>query len=114
MADDCLFCEMASGAMNVPMLHEDGSVFVIRDISPRAPVHLLVIPKRHIEDARDISGADGSVLASMLMAARSCAEAEGIAESGYRLAFNAGDDAGMTVHHLHMHVLGGRGLGPEG
>lgn len=114
MADDCLFCKMASGAMDVPKLHEDDAVFVIRDINPRAPTHLLAIPKRHIADARHIAAGDGDTLARLIMAARACAEAEGILESGYRLAFNVGDDAGMTIDHLHMHVLGGRALGPEG
>ena len=114
MAGDCLFCQMASGQIDVPRLHEDDAVFVIRDINPRAPTHLLVIPKRHIADAREVAESDGPTLARMVTAARACAEAEGLLDSGYRLTFNVGDDAGMTIHHLHMHVLGGRALGPEG
>ncbi len=114
MAEDCLFCTMASGAMPVPKVWEDDQVFVIRDIAPRAPVHLLVIPRQHIANAQHVTAEHGPVLAQMLAAATAAARAEGIAESGYRLAFNVLGDAGMTVWHLHMHVLGGRRLGPEG
>lgn len=114
MPDDCLFCRMASGAMDVPKVHDDNLVFAIRDINPRAPVHVLVIPKQHVADAREISDAHGETLARMLTVAATVAEAEGVRERGYRLAFNVGDDAGMTIHHLHMHVVGGRQLGPEG
>jgi histidine triad (HIT) family protein len=114
MPDDCLFCKMASGAMEVEKLHDDDLVFAIRDINPRAPVHVLVIPKRHIDDARAINEDDGRALGGMFAAAARVAEAEGIAGRGYRLTFNVGDDAGMTIHHLHMHVVGGRTLGPEG
>ena len=114
MPDDCLFCKMASGAMDVPKLHDDDLVFAIRDINPRAPVHVLIVPKQHIADARDLSAVHGDVLARMFRVARVAAEGEGVLESGYRVAFNIGDDAGMTIHHLHMHLLGGRPLGPEG
>jgi histidine triad (HIT) family protein len=114
MNDDCLFCKMASGAMEVPKLHDDDLVLAIRDINPRAPVHLLIIPKRHVADARSTDDALGPALARMLRVAADLAKSEGVAESGYRLAFNVGDDAGMTIHHLHMHLVGGRPLGPEG
>jgi histidine triad (HIT) family protein len=105
---------MASGAMDVPKLHDDDLVFAIRDINPRAPVHVLVIPKHHIADARAAAPEHGPQLARMLSVARSLAERDGLLERGYRLAFNVGDDAGMTIHHLHMHLVGGRTLGPEG
>lgn len=114
MDEHCLFCRMASGAMPVDKLHEDDRVFAIRDINPRAPKHLLVIPKRHIPDARVVRDDDGPDIARMFVVAAKVAEAEGIARSGYRIAFNVGEDAGMTIPHLHMHVLGGRHLGPEG
>lgn len=114
MSDDCLFCRMASGAMDVPTLHDDDLVFAIRDINPRAPVHVLIIPKEHIPDAREVGNDHGAVLARMLTVGRSLAEADGLLKRGYRLAFNVGDDAGMTVHHLHMHLVGGRQLGAEG
>jgi histidine triad (HIT) family protein len=114
MPDDCLFCRMASGAMDVPKLHDDEMVFAIRDINPRAPVHVLVIPKQHIGDARELTAVHGDVLARMLRVARLAAENEGLLKRGYRLAFNVGEDAGMTIDHLHMHLLGGRHLGAEG
>ena len=114
MPDDCPFCKMASGAMDVPKLHDDDLVFAVRDINPRAPVHVLIVPKQHIADARELTAVHGDVLARMFRVARLAAEAEGVRESGYRLAFNVGEDAGMTIHHLHMHLLGGRALGVEG
>jgi histidine triad (HIT) family protein len=114
MADDCLFCKMASGAVDVPKLHDDALVFAIRDINPRAPIHLLIIPKQHIADARAVEDAHGPALARMLTVGRRLAEADGLLKRGYRLAFNVGEDAGMTVHHLHMHLIGGRQLGAEG
>ena len=114
MPDDCLFCKMASGALDVPKLHDDDLVFAIRDINPRAPVHVLIIPKTHISDARAVSDTHGAALARMVTVARDLAESEGVLASGYRLAFNVGDDAGMTIHHLHMHLIGGRPLGAEG
>ena len=114
MPDDCLFCRMASGAINVPKLHDDDLVFAIRDINPRAPVHVLIIPKEHIADARVVGEAHGAALARMVTVGRQLAEAEGLLKRGYRLAFNVGEDAGMTIHHLHLHLIGGRQLGAEG
>jgi histidine triad (HIT) family protein len=114
MPEDCLFCRMVSGVIDVSKLHDDDLVFAIRDINPRARVHVLVIPKEHIADGREVEEPHGRTLARMMAVARSVAEAEGVLTSGYRLAFNVGDDAGMTIHHLHMHLLGGRTLGPEG
>jgi histidine triad (HIT) family protein len=114
MAEDCLFCKMASGEMSVTKLHDDDAVFAIRDINPRAPVHILIIPKRHIPDARAVGGADGELLARMFAVGAQLADAEGIANRGYRLAFNVGEEAGMTIPHLHMHLVGGRFLGAEG
>lgn len=114
MVDDCLFCNMASGAMAVTKLYDDELIFAIRDINPRAPVHVLIIPKRHIADAAAVREDDGGLLARMFETATRLAESEGIAKRGYRLAFNVGEEAGMTVPHLHMHLVGGRYLGAEG
>ena len=112
--DDCLLCRMASGAMPVPMLHDDELIFAIRDINPRAPVHLLIIPKEHIADAAGVGDAHAPAVARMFAVAADLARSEGLASRGYRLAFNIGEDAGMTIPHLHMHLLGGRHLGAEG
>lgn len=114
MIADCLFCRMASGALAVPKLYEDELIFVIRDIQPRAPVHLLAVPKTHIANAQHIQPEHGPTLAALYHAAHVAARTEGIYDSGYRCAFNVLGDAGMTIHHLHLHVLGGRALGPEG
>ena len=113
--EDCLFCKMATGAIPVDKLHDDELVFALRDIQPRAPVHLLIIPRQHVaSSARELSEAHGALLGRMFGVASSLAASQGLAERGYRLAFNVGPDAGMTVHHLHLHLLGGRQLGPEG
>jgi histidine triad (HIT) family protein len=114
MSEACLFCRMASGELDVPKLHDDDRVFAIRDINPRAPVHVLVIPKRHIADAREAGDAHGEMLGRMIAVAAEIARGEGLDRRGYRLAFNVGEDAGMTIPHLHMHLIGGRHLGAEG
>lgn len=111
---DCLFCKMVEGDIPTDPLYDDDLVFAIRDINPRAPVHFMVIPKEHIPTAREIKGEHGPLLARLFTTAVQVAKEEGIGESGYRLAFNVGDDAGMTIRHLHLHCLGGRRLGPEG
>ncbi|HEY5475712.1 MAG TPA: histidine triad nucleotide-binding protein [Tepidiformaceae bacterium] len=111
---DCLFCKMAAGEIPVPQVAENEHAFAIRDISPRAPVHVLVIPKQHVAWAPDLGAAHGEMLAGMFGLATEVARVEGVTDSGYRLAFNVGENAGMTIFHLHMHLLGGRLLGPEG
>jgi histidine triad (HIT) family protein len=111
---DCLFCNMAQGKMDVEKLYEDDLVFSIRDIHPRAPVHVMVIPKEHIGSALDLTDGHGALLGRLFAAAVEVARGEGLDERGYRLAFNVGDHAGMTIPHLHLHMLGGRPLGPEG
>ena len=111
---DCLFCNMAQGNMQVEKLDEDALFSSIRDIPPRAPVHIMVIPKQHIASALDLADEHGSLLGRLFAAAARVAREEGLDERGYRLAFNVGDNAGMTIPHLHLHMLGGRRLGPEG
>ena len=111
---ECLFCDMGSGKTPVDKLHDDDRVFAIRDIHPRAPVHFMVIPKEHIPSAVDIGQEHGSLLAHMIQVANRVAQSEGTAEKGYRLALNVGEYGGQTIYHIHMHVLGGRRLGPEG
>jgi len=111
---ECLFCRMASGAMDVPKVAENETAFAIRDINPRAPVHTLVIPREHVATAADLNPGHGPLLAGLFTLAAEVAGIEGVRGSGYRLAFNVGDAAGMTISHLHLHVVGGRRLGPEG
>lgn len=114
LQEDCLFCKMMSGQMKADALYDDDEVFVIRDINPRAPVHLLVIPKEHIPDARHVGREHGPTLARMMQVSHEMAQKERVDHRGYRLALNVGDDAGMTISHLHMHLVGGRRLGAEG
>jgi len=105
---------MAQGKVPVEKLYEDELVFSIRDIHPRAPVHFMVIPKEHIPTAQEITENHGSLLARMVTVANMVARQEGIADSGYRLVVNVREYGGQAIYHLHMHVLGGRRLGPEG
>jgi len=111
---ECLFCKMHAGEVPVTKVAENEHAFAIRDINPRAPIHILIIPKQHIDDARSIDWGHAEILAGMFVLAKEVARSEGLAERGYRLAFNVGPDAGMTISHLHLHLLGGRRLGPEG
>ena len=112
--EDCLFCGMAAGRISVEKLYDQNGVFAIRDIHPRAPVHVLVISYEHIAMVSDLAVDHGPLLAQMCLAANEVARQEGVAESGYRCAFNVGRAAGQTIYHIHMHVLGGHTLGPEG
>jgi len=110
-ATDCLFCRILAGDVPAEEVHATEGTFAFRDINPQAPTHVLVIPRRHITSAHTVDAGDGAVLAEMLAAAREIARREGIDEAGYRLVFNVGDDAGNTVPHLHLHLIGGRRLG---
>jgi histidine triad (HIT) family protein len=105
---DCIFCAIAAGEGNAKYAHRDDSVVAIEDINPAAPVHVLVIPKQHIEDARGVT--DSELLSAMFRIAHQVADERGVSESGYRLVFNTGRDAGQSVNHVHLHVLGGRSM----
>jgi histidine triad (HIT) family protein len=111
VADDCLFCRIVDGAVPAEVVREDEETLAFRDISPQAPVHVLVIPRRLLTSAATLEPADGELLAALFGAARAVAEQEGVLASGYRLVCNVGDDAQNSVAHLHVHVLGGRRLG---
>ncbi len=106
----CLFCRIVAGEIPSDVVHRTERVVAFRDVNPQAPVHVLVVPRRHIDDAGALGPDDAEVLAHMFVAARQVAEAEGIAERGYRLLFNVGEDASNSVPHLHLHVVGGRRL----
>ncbi len=110
---DCLFCRIVAGEVPATVVHDDEHTLAFGDINPQAPLHVLVIPKRHIENAAAVTAADGEVLAAMVETAREVAEAEGFGgpDRGYRLVFNVGPDALNSVPHLHLHVLGGRTFG---
>lgn len=107
MPADCLFCRMASGEIPVEKIHEDDLVFAIRDINPQAPTHVLLIPVRHVQSAADVTEADGPLLARLFSVAAAIAKRDGL-DGGWRLVSNVGPDAGQSVPHLHVHLLGGR------
>ena len=107
---DCLFCKVASGEIPATLVHEDERVVAFRDISPQAPVHILVIPREHVASLDDASDDQAGLLGDMLIVARDLARSEGIAEDGYRTVLNVGADGGQTVHHIHLHLIGGRAL----
>lgn len=110
-ASDCLFCSILAGDIPAAVVHETENTVAFRDISPQAPTHVLVIPRRHLPTAAEVAVADPALLAEMFAAAQSVADGEGVAASGYRLVFNTGPDAQQTVLHAHLHVLGGRPFG---
>jgi len=110
-ASDCLFCKIGAGEIPADVVHASDRVVAFRDVNPKAPTHILIIPKDHIASAEAITDKDGDVLAEMFQAAAHLARSEGIERSGWRLVTNVGPDAGQSVPHLHLHLLGGRGLG---
>lgn len=110
MEQSCIFCKIAAGEVPGDFVYRDDQVIVIRDIAPKAPVHLLVIPIGHVEALTDLGPDDRAMLGAVLHAGQECARREGIAEGGYRLVINQGPNARQEVPHLHMHVLGGARL----
>jgi histidine triad (HIT) family protein len=106
----CPFCGIAAGDIPATVVHETARTLAFRDLNPVAPTHVLVIPRDHFADVAELSAADPGYLAEVLAAAVDVARQEGLT-GGYRLVTNTGDDAGQSVHHLHVHVLGGRSLG---
>ena len=114
MAQDCLFCGIAQGAVPSDILYRDEDCFVIRDLNPRAPVHLLIVPLRHVVELTQVAEANEPLVGHLFTVAGAMAKKEGVAQDGYRLAINQGDNAGQTILHLHLHLLGGRPMGPEG
>lgn len=107
----CLFCRIVSGEVRAAHVHEDDDLLAFEDLNPQAPMHVLVIPKRHIATLNDLAGGDDNVVGAMVRCAASIAKARGFDARGYRTVFNCNGDAGQSVFHLHLHVLGGRVLG---
>jgi histidine triad (HIT) family protein len=110
MASDCLFCKIVRGEIPADRVHEDDLTLAFRDIHPKAPTHILVIPKAHIASAAELRDEHGPVLGRMFAVVAAQARAEGLDENGYRVVTNVGEDAGQSVPHLHLHLLGGRAL----
>ena len=107
---DCLFCGIAAGEIPADIVYRDESVLAFRDIAPQAPVHLLIIPRKHIGSVTDLEEEDGATIGHAMTAARRLAAENGVAESGFRIVVNSGPDARQSVHHIHLHLLGGRSM----
>jgi histidine triad (HIT) family protein len=108
LRDDCLFCRIIAGSIPAERIHDDALVLAFRDIAPRAPTHVLLVPKQHIASAADLTEADGPMLGRLFTVAADLARSEGIADGGYRMVSNVGRWGGQTVDHLHFHLMGGR------
>ena len=109
MTDSCLFCRIVRREIPAKVIHEDDDTLAFRDIDPKAPTHVLVIPKAHVASLNE--AADAAQLGRLMLVAAQIAKAEGIADEGYRTVVNSGANAGQTVFHVHLHLLGGRRLG---
>jgi len=110
MSADCLFCRIAAGEIPAARVHEDDLVVAIRDLHPQAPSHVLVLPREHVASAADLTEASGPLLGRLFAVAADIARREGL-DGGWRLVTNVGPDAGQSVAHLHLHLLGGRPMG---
>lgn len=108
---ECIFCKIIQGTLPSDKVYENEHVFAFRDISPQAPVHVLIVPKKHVVDVLDIRPEEGSVFSQLFLAAQQIAPQLGIAGSGFRTVFNSGDHACQTIFHLHLHLLGGTQMG---
>jgi histidine triad (HIT) family protein len=106
----CLFCNMVEKKIPADVVHEDEHTLAFRDIRPVAPTHVLVVPKKHVTATRDFGDGDAAAIGRLILAATGVARKLGLEASGFRLVINDGDDAGQSVHHVHVHVLGGRRL----
>ena len=107
---DCLFCKILDGEIPCDKVFENDEVIAFRDVNPQAPTHILVIPRKHISTVNDLTVDDKNIVAEMILSAQMVAKQEGIEDSGYRLVMNCNEGAGQTVFHIHLHILGGRGM----
>ena len=108
---DCLFCKLAAGEIPATIVYEDERIVAFKDINPQAPLHVLLIPRRHIATLNDLAPEDDGIVGELTRRAAALAREQGYADRGYRVAFNCNADAGQTVFHIHMHLLAGRRLG---
>ena len=107
---DCLFCKIVAGQIPATIVFQDDHVVAFKDITPRAPTHVLIVPRRHIASLNDLVADDDALVGEMVRAAATIASKEGLADRGYRTVFNCNADAGQTVFHIHLHLIGGRRL----
>lgn len=111
--NNCIFCKIVNGEIPSAIVYEDETVLAFKDINPAAPVHVLIIPKKHIASLKEITVENIKILADIHLAAKKIAQELGIYDKGFRLINNCGEDAGQTVFHLHYHLIGGTNLGPK-
>ncbi len=107
---DCLFCKILDGDIPADVIYESDTAIAFRDISPQAPTHVLIIPRRHIPTINDLATGDEQLVGTLFTAAREIAALEGLTDEGYRVVMNCNEGAGQSVFHIHMHLLGGRVL----
>ena len=107
MEKDCIFCQIARGQTETELLYQSDTLVVFKDINPHAPVHLLLVPKKHIRSVNDITETDREILAELMMVAKEMAKEHGVARSGYKLLYNVEKGGGQLIFHLHLHLLGG-------
>jgi histidine triad (HIT) family protein len=107
---DCLFCKIAAGQIPATVVYQDDRLVAFKDVNPQAPMHVLVIPRRHIATLNDLADGDDALVGEMIRRAAALATEQGYGDRGYRTVFNCHADAGQTVFHIHLHVLGGRKL----
>ena len=111
---DCIFCRIISSEIQSEILYQDEQAVAFRDVNPKAPVHLLVVPRKHIESVAELTEDEAPILGHLVAVANRLAREAGISEKGYRLVVNCGPDGGQVVPHLHLHLLGGRQMGRLG
>ncbi|HLB59089.1 MAG TPA: histidine triad nucleotide-binding protein [Bdellovibrionota bacterium] len=114
MSDECLFCKIVRGEIPSEKVFEDEKVLVFKDIHPRAPIHLLIVPKEHIGSLANLSPSDAKILPHLFLTAQKLADQFQVKQKGFRTVFNAGRDSGMEIDHLHLHLLAGGKLGGMG
>jgi len=107
MEKDCIFCKIVNGEMSTEFLYENDTIVAFKDINPIAPVHLLIVSKKHIRSINDLEQEDKKIVSEMIMAAKDMAKKEGITKSGYKLLFNVEKGGGQVIFHLHLHLIGG-------
>lgn len=109
--NDCVFCKIINKQIPAEILFEDEKTVVFKDIKPKAPIHLLIVPKKHIDSINDLEASDSNLIGELVYRGKKMAEEFKIAERGYKLIFNCGPEGGQVVYHIHLHLLGGRKLG---
>lgn len=111
--ENCLFCKIIKGDIPSTKVYEDEEVYAFKDINPEAPVHILVVPKKHISSINEIEDEDRELIGKIFTSIKKIAKEQGVEQSGYRVVSNCGKDAGQTIMHLHFHILAGKDLGEK-